>query len=95
MPSSSTTDALETALALHRRGAIAEAAAIYTQVQRADPRNADAPYYLATIACQQGQFAQGATLVRIPAIVTIRSDGSRPPVPIDRDQFDGAVRCIF
>ena len=33
--------------------------------------------------------------VRIPAIVTTRSDGSRPPVPIDRDQFDGAVRCIF
>ena len=33
--------------------------------------------------------------LRIPAIVTTRSDGSRPPVPIDRDQFDGAVRCIF
>ena len=33
--------------------------------------------------------------MRIPAIVTTRSDGSRPPVPIDRDQFDGAVRCIF
>jgi hypothetical protein len=33
--------------------------------------------------------------VRIPAIVTTCSDGSRPPVPIDRDQFDGAVRCIF
>ena len=42
--------------------------------------------------------AFGATFVgmlRIPAIVTTRSDGSRPPVPIDRDQFDGAVRCIF
>jgi hypothetical protein len=33
--------------------------------------------------------------LRIPAIVTTHSDGSRPPVPIDRDQFDGAVRCIF
>jgi hypothetical protein len=33
--------------------------------------------------------------LRIPAIVTTCSDGSRPPVPIDRDQFDGAVRCIF
>ena len=32
--------------------------------------------------------------VRIPTIVTTRSDGSRPPVPIDRDQCDGAVRCI-
>jgi arsenate reductase-like glutaredoxin family protein len=35
------------------------------------------------------------SMVRIPAIVTTRSDGSRPPVPIDRDQFDGTVRCIF
>ena len=34
------------------------------------------------------------TRVRIPTIVTTRSDGSRPPVPIDRDQCDGAVRCI-
>ncbi|MFZ3354441.1 MAG: hypothetical protein WA268_26635, partial [Xanthobacteraceae bacterium] len=33
--------------------------------------------------------------VRIPAIVTTRSDGSRPPVPIDRGQSDGAVRCIL
>jgi hypothetical protein len=33
--------------------------------------------------------------VRIPAIVTTRSDGSRPPVPIDRGQFGGTVRCIF
>jgi hypothetical protein len=33
--------------------------------------------------------------MRIPTIVTTRSDGSRPPVPIDRDQCDGAVRCIF
>jgi hypothetical protein len=24
--------------------------------------------------------------VRIPAIATTRSDGSRPPIPIDRDQ---------
>jgi hypothetical protein len=32
--------------------------------------------------------------LRIPTIVTSRSDESRPPVPIDRDQCDGAVRCI-
>jgi transposase len=37
----------------------------------------------------------GASRLRIPAIVTTRSDGSRPPVPIDRGQSDGAVRCIF
>jgi thioredoxin-like negative regulator of GroEL len=59
MPTSSTTNLLQKALALHRHGAIAEAAAIYVQVQRADPHNADAPYYLATIACQQGRFTEG------------------------------------
>jgi tetratricopeptide (TPR) repeat protein/2-polyprenyl-3-methyl-5-hydroxy-6-metoxy-1,4-benzoquinol methylase len=64
MPASSTTDLLQMALALHRRGAIAEAAAIYAQVQRADPNNADAPYYLATISCQQGRFTEGAGLAR-------------------------------
>src|SRR5579872_6966101 len=59
-----TTDLLQKALALHRRGAIAEAAAIYAQVRRADPQNADAPYYLATISCQQGRFTEGAALAR-------------------------------
>jgi hypothetical protein len=33
--------------------------------------------------------------LRIPGIVTADSDGSRPFVPIDRDQCEGAVRCIF
>ena len=32
--------------------------------------------------------------LRIPTIVTTCSDASRPPVPIDRDQSDGAVRYI-
>ena len=64
MPISLAADLLQKALALHRRGAIAEAAAIYAEVQRADPHNADAPYYLATIACQQGRFAEGAALAR-------------------------------
>ena len=59
-----TLDLLQKALTLHRRGAIAEAAAIYAEVQRADPHNADACYYLATIACQQGQFAEGKALAR-------------------------------
>ena len=64
MFTSPTTDLLQKALALHRRGAVAEAAAIYGELQRADPDNADAPYYLGTIACQQGRFAEGAALVR-------------------------------
>jgi len=37
--------------------------------------------------------------VRIPAIATTHSDGSRPAIPIDRDQWarmrEGAVGCIF
>jgi len=36
-----------------------------------------------------------AVRLRIPAIMTTRSDASRPSVPIDRDQCEGAVRCIF
>jgi hypothetical protein len=60
MPESPTAEALHNALALHRRGAIAEAAAIYPEVQHTDPRNADAPFYLATISCQQIRFAQSA-----------------------------------
>lgn len=59
-----TRDLLQKALGLHRRGALAEAAAIYAEVQRADPRDVDAPYYLATISCQQGRFAEGAALAR-------------------------------
>jgi len=29
--------------------------------------------------------------VGIPMIATTRYDGSRPPIPIDRDQYEGAV----
>jgi tetratricopeptide (TPR) repeat protein/SAM-dependent methyltransferase len=54
------TDLLQEGLALHRRGAVAEAAARYAALLRAEPRNADAHYYLGLIACQQGRFAEGA-----------------------------------
>jgi hypothetical protein len=41
----------------------------------------------------------GPACVRIPTIVTTRTDGSRPVVPIDRDhcgaEDEGAVRCIW
>jgi len=40
-------------------------------------------------------WASAVEQLRIPAIVTTNSDGSRPFVPIDRDQCKGAVRCIF
>jgi len=58
------TDLLQEGLALHRRGAVGEAAARYAAVLRADPANADAHYYLAAISCQQGRFDEGAEQAR-------------------------------
>jgi protein O-GlcNAc transferase len=57
-------DLLQEGLALHRRGAVEEAAARYAEVLRADPANADALYYLALISCQHGRFEEGAELAR-------------------------------
>jgi protein O-GlcNAc transferase len=57
-------DLLQQGLALHRRGAVDEAAAHYAEVLRADPANADALYYLALISCQHGRFEEGAELAR-------------------------------
>ncbi len=34
----------------------------YTQVLRNDPRNADALYYVAVVACQEDQLDQGIAL---------------------------------
>jgi tetratricopeptide (TPR) repeat protein len=55
-----TSDLLEEALALHRRGAVAEAAARYLALLQAEPHHVDAHYYLGLIACQRGHFADGA-----------------------------------
>lgn len=57
-------DLVEKGLALHRGGAIAEAVALYDEALRRDPGNAEAPYYLAVIACRQGRFADGVALAR-------------------------------
>ena len=64
MPDSSTMGLLREALALHRRGIVTEAAARYADVLRVDPANADAHYYLATMSCQNGHFAEGVELAR-------------------------------
>lgn len=58
------TDLLQQALALHRRGAVTEAAARYADVLRADPGNAEAHCYLGMIACQHGRFAECAECAR-------------------------------
>jgi protein O-GlcNAc transferase len=64
MAASETTNLLQEALALHRRGAVAEAAARYADILRADPDNAEAHCYLGMIACQHGRFAEGAERAR-------------------------------
>jgi protein O-GlcNAc transferase len=64
MAISSTAALLEEALALHRGGAVAEAAARYSEVLQADPRSADAYYYLGLMSCQAGRFDEGAALAR-------------------------------
>jgi protein O-GlcNAc transferase len=64
MSVSPASDLLQEGLALHRRGAVDEAAARYADVLRADPANADALYYLALISCQHGRFEEGAELAR-------------------------------
>ena len=64
MAVSSTATLLEEALALHRRGAVAEAAARYCEVLRADPHNADGYYYLGLMSCQASRFDEGAALAR-------------------------------
>ena len=55
---------LQEALALHRRGELAEAAARYKEVLRTEPGNADAHYYLGMMACQEGRFVEGYEFAR-------------------------------
>ena len=64
MSSSATTDLLQEALALHRRGSLDEAIAGYREVLRLEPANADANYHLGMISCQRGRFAEGAEFAR-------------------------------
>ena len=48
----------------HRQGDLKQAMERYAEVLRTDPENADALYYIAVVACQEGQFQQGAELAR-------------------------------
>src|SRR5215472_6725714 len=53
---------IQQGLVHHRAGQISLAMDRYTQVLRNDPRNADALYYIAVVACGEGQFQQGIDL---------------------------------
>ncbi|MSO66524.1 MAG: tetratricopeptide repeat protein [Pseudolabrys sp.] len=55
---------LQQGLFHHRQGQLGLAMDRYTDVLRNDPKNADALYYVAVVACQEGQYKQGAELAR-------------------------------
>src|SRR5664280_1688901 len=59
-----TAQLLQQGLFHHRQGDIALAMERYTEVLQRDPQNADALYYIAVVACQDGQYQQGAELAR-------------------------------
>ena len=55
---------IQQGLVHHRSGQLSLAMDRYTQVLRNDPQNADALYYIAVVACHEGQFQQGIDLAR-------------------------------
>ena len=55
---------LQQGLFHHRQGDLAQAMERYVEVLRIDPQNPDALYYVAVVACQEGQFPQGIELAR-------------------------------
>jgi len=55
---------LQQGLFHHRQGQIDLALQRYTQVLRTNPENAEALYYVAVVACQEGQYKEGADLAR-------------------------------
>jgi tetratricopeptide (TPR) repeat protein len=63
-PPATTAELIQQGLFHHRQGDIAQAMERYVEVLRNDPKNADALYYIAVVACQDGQFKEGADLAR-------------------------------
>ncbi|HSP50576.1 MAG TPA: tetratricopeptide repeat-containing glycosyltransferase family protein [Pseudolabrys sp.] len=61
---STTAGLIQQGLFHHRQGDIAQAMERYVEVLQRDPQNADALYYVAVVACQDGQYQQGAELAR-------------------------------
>ncbi len=55
---------LQQGLFHHRQGDLAQAMERYVEVLRTDPQNPDALYYVAVVACQEGQYQQGIELAR-------------------------------
>ena len=55
---------LDQGLFHHRRGEFRQAMDRYVEVLKRDPKNADALYYSAVIACAEGQYKEGIDLAR-------------------------------
>jgi tetratricopeptide (TPR) repeat protein len=55
---------LQQGLFHHRAGDLATAMERYVEVLQTDPQNADALYYVAVVACQDGQYKEGVKLAR-------------------------------
>jgi predicted O-linked N-acetylglucosamine transferase (SPINDLY family) len=76
MSDTNTADLINQGLALHRQGALPQAAARYSEALRRDPRNPDALYYLAAIAGAEGQFDAAISLSR--AAIEVAPDRAKP-----------------
>ena len=63
MPPSTAVDALQEALALHRAGKHELAMQRYVAILQQNPGNLDALYYVAVLALQQGQLAEGLKVI--------------------------------
>ena len=55
---------LQQGLFHHQRGELSLAMDRYTDVLRINPNDADALYYVAVVACQEGQYSQGVELAK-------------------------------
>lgn len=55
---------LQQGLFHHRQGQLAQAMERYVEVLQGDPTNADALYYVAVVACEDGQYQQGVDLAK-------------------------------
>src|ERR1700759_4865122 len=66
-------ETLKQAIALHRAGKFADAAALYRSVLRADPHQFDALYHLGRIEMQREQFAEAERLLSRAVRINPRS----------------------
>ena len=63
-PGGAVAQRIEQAIALHRQGRLEDAEALYRQVLRRDPRQADALHFLGVLSAQRRRYAEAADLIR-------------------------------